>query len=122
MIPPPEPAPGDGLSDLPSCCPVPPAPAVGALLDPDHRTRIDRRLARLEGQVRGVRRMVEEGRWCLDVLTQVEAVQEGLRAVSAELLSGHLRHCVVDAARSGTPESLAARLDEVDTLLRRRRS
>lgn len=109
----------------PSCCPPgpPDSPApTGALLDPDHRLKIDRRLARLEGQVRGVRRMVDEGRWCLDVLAQVEAVQEGLRAVAAELLSGHLRHCVADAARSGSPEVLAQRLDEVDTLLRRKRS
>jgi DNA-binding FrmR family transcriptional regulator len=108
----------------PSCCPptADSAPPTGALLDPDHRSKVDRRLARLEGQVRGVRRMVEEGRWCLDVLAQIEAVQEGLRAVSAELLSGHLRHCVADAARSGSPEALALRLDEVDTLLRRKRS
>jgi len=112
----------DESPQSPDCC-QPDTPASGgALHDPDHRLKIDRRLARLEGQVRGVRRMVDEGRWCLDVLAQVEAVQEGLRAVSAELLSGHLRHCVADAALSGSPEVLARRLDEVDTLLRRKRS
>jgi len=96
-------------------------PPTGALTNSDHRAKIDRRLARLEGQVRGVRKMVEDQRWCLDVLTQVEAIQEGLRGVGAELLSAHLRHCVVDAARLGDESRLAERLAEVDTLLKRRR-
>lgn len=125
------------MTDHPSCCiqttpahqvaaaegeatPVT-TPETGALVHPEHRQKIDRRLARLEGQVRGVRKMVDDRRWCLDVLTQVEAIQEGLRSVSAALLSAHLRHCVADAAKAGDAEALEARLAEVDLLLKRRR-
>jgi len=102
------------------CC-RPTAPATGALADSDHRKGVDRRLARIEGQVRGVRKMVDDQRWCLDVLVQVEAIQEGLRGVAAELLSAHLRHCVVDAARAGDAAVLSDRLAEIDVLLKRRR-
>jgi DNA-binding FrmR family transcriptional regulator len=58
-----------------------------------------RRLARIEGQVRGIARMVENDAYCIDVLTQVSAVTKALQAVSLGLLDEHLRHCVVDAAR-----------------------
>ena len=125
------------MTDHPSCCiQTPPpssassavagpsttaSPESGALVHPEHRQKIDRRLARLEGQVRGVRKMVDDRRWCLDVLTQVEAIQEGLRGVSAALLSAHLRHCVADAAKAGDAAALEARLAEVDLLLKRRR-
>lgn len=125
------------MTNHPSCCiqnpPAPsaegsdpsdssaPPPETGALVHPEHRLKIDRRLARLEGQVRGVRKMVDDRRWCLDVLTQVEAIQEGLRCVSAALLSAHLRLCVADAAKAGDPVALEARLAEVDLLLKRRR-
>jgi CsoR family transcriptional regulator, copper-sensing transcriptional repressor len=59
------------------------------------------RLRRIEGQVRGVQRMVEEGRYCADILTQVSAIQEALRGVSKLLMRNHLQHCVTDALRSG---------------------
>jgi CsoR family transcriptional regulator, copper-sensing transcriptional repressor len=62
-----------------------------------------KRLARVEGQVRGVRRMVEEDRYCIDVLTQVAAVERALEAVALGLLDDHVRHCVLDA-EGGTRE------------------
>jgi len=58
-----------------------------------------RRLRRIEGQVRGIHRMVEEDAYCIDVLTQVAAVTKALQAVSLGLLEDHVGHCVVDAAR-----------------------
>lgn len=58
-----------------------------------------RRLRRVEGQVRGIARMVEEDEYCIDVLTQVSAVTKALQAVSLGLLEDHIAHCVVDAAR-----------------------
>ncbi|WP_153395889.1 metal-sensitive transcriptional regulator [Ornithinicoccus halotolerans] len=58
-----------------------------------------RRLRRVEGQVRGIARMVEEEEYCIDVLTQVSAVTKALQAVSLGLLEDHIAHCVVDAAR-----------------------
>jgi DNA-binding FrmR family transcriptional regulator len=59
------------------------------------------RLRRVEGQVRGVHRMVEEDAYCIDVLTQIAAATKALQAVAVGLLEGHLAHCVVDAARDG---------------------
>ncbi len=58
-----------------------------------------KRLARIEGQVRGIKRMVEEDTYCIDVLTQISAVTKALHAVSLGLMEDHLGHCVVDAAR-----------------------
>lgn len=58
-----------------------------------------KRLARVEGQVRGIARMVENDTYCIDVLTQVSAVTKALQAVSLGLLEDHIAHCVVDAAR-----------------------
>ena len=61
------------------------------------------RLRRVEGQVRGVARMVESEAYCIDVLTQISAATKALQAVAVGLLEDHLSHCVVDAARNGDP-------------------
>jgi len=61
------------------------------------------RLRRVEGQVRGVARMVESDAYCIDVLTQISAATKALQAVAVGLLEDHLSHCVVDAARRGDP-------------------
>jgi DNA-binding FrmR family transcriptional regulator len=66
---------------------------------------IQRRLRRIEGQVRGLQRMVDEDRYCISVLEQVAAVTRALQAVSLELIDDHLSHCVVDAARAGGAEA-----------------
>jgi CsoR family transcriptional regulator, copper-sensing transcriptional repressor len=68
----------------------------------DKQALLDR-LRRIEGQVRGVHRMVEEDTYCIDVLTQIAAATKALQAVAVGLLEGHLAHCVVDAAREGDP-------------------
>lgn len=60
-----------------------------------------RRLARIEGQVRGITRMVEDDRYCIDVLTQVAAVSTALTAVAKKVLDSHVEHCVADALASG---------------------
>ena len=65
------------------------------------KDRLRLRLRRIEGQVRGLQRMVEEERYCPDVMEQVSAVQESLRAVGQLLLRNHLQHCVTGAVRSG---------------------
>ena len=64
-----------------------------------------RRLKLIEGQARGIARMVEEDQYCIDILTQVAAITSALKAVSLGLLNDHLSHCVVDAARRGGVES-----------------
>jgi CsoR family transcriptional regulator, copper-sensing transcriptional repressor len=74
------------------------------------------RLKRIEGQIRGIHRMIEDDRYCADILTQVAAVQEALRGVGRELLRNHLRHCVTQATRNGGREADAA-YDEVINLM-----
>ena len=64
-----------------------------------------KRLRRIEGQTRGLQRMVDEDTYCIDVLTQVAAVTKALQAVSLTLLEDHMNHCVVDAARVGDAEA-----------------
>ena len=64
-----------------------------------------RRLRRIEGQVRGLHRMVEEDKYCIDILTQVSAVNKALQSVAVGLVEDHLGHCVRDAMTSGGPEA-----------------
>ena len=63
-----------------------------------------KRLRRIEGQIRGLQRMVEEEQYCIDVLTQVSAATKALQSVALSLLDEHLGHCVVEAAQKGGPE------------------
>jgi CsoR family transcriptional regulator, copper-sensing transcriptional repressor len=81
-----------------------PSPAYTATKD-----QLLSRLARVEGQVRGVTRMVEDERYCIDVLTQISAAQAALDKVALGLLDGHARHCVIE----GEPDRLEARTDEL---------
>jgi CsoR family transcriptional regulator, copper-sensing transcriptional repressor len=74
------------------------------------------RLKRIEGQVRGVHRMVEENRYCIDVLTQISAVHESLRKVSELLLRDHLDHCVTNAIDSGEKREKERIYDELADL------
>ena len=65
------------------------------------KQKIQTRLRRIEGQVRGVQKMVEQDRYCIDVLTQVNAIRAALESVALQLLADHTEHCVADAIRSG---------------------
>ena len=71
----------------------------------DKREAVQNRLRRIEGQVRGLKRMVDEDVYCIDVLTQVSAVTKALQAVALELLDDHLAHCVAEAVAAGGSES-----------------
>ena len=68
-----------------------------------NRKDLQDRLRRIEGQVRGLQRMVDEDTYCIDVLTQISAATRALQAVALGLLEDHLRHCVVEAAATGDP-------------------
>lgn len=70
-----------------------------------NKAELLRRLRRIEGQVRGIAQMVEDDRYCIDVLTQIAAATKGLQSVAVGTLDSHLRHCVVDAARAGGSEA-----------------
>ena len=81
-----------------------------------------KRLRRIEGQVRGIARMVDEDTYCIDVLTQVAAVTKALEAVSLGLVEDHLGHCVVEAARSSPEEGAAKVREAADAIARLVRS
>jgi CsoR family transcriptional regulator, copper-sensing transcriptional repressor len=72
-----------------------------------------KRLHRIEGQVRGIERMLEEDRYCIDILTQIAAVSTALEAVAFRILDGHVRHCVAGALASGDEEDAAAKTEEL---------
>jgi DNA-binding FrmR family transcriptional regulator len=71
----------------------------------DNKAAIQQRLRRVEGQVRGVSRMVDDDAYCIDVLTQISAATKALQAVAIELLDDHLSHCVADALAHGGAEA-----------------
>ena len=77
-----------------------------------------KRLRRIEGQVAGIRKMVEDDRYCIDVITQVAAVTSALQAASLKLLDSHLAGCVVQAAREGGPEADAKMSEASDAIAR----
>jgi DNA-binding FrmR family transcriptional regulator len=72
-----------------------------------------RRLHRIEGQVRGIERMLEEDRYCIDVLTQIAAVSTALESVAFRILDDHVNHCVAGALASGDPEDAAQKSAEL---------
>ena len=79
------------------------------------------RLRRIEGQVRGIHRMIEEDRYCIDILTQLRSVQRALVRVSDSILERHLRHCVVEAVASQSDSVRDERIREVMDVLERGR-
>ena len=90
--------------------------AVG--VDPDIKDANLNRLRRIEGQVRGLQKMVSEDRYCADIMTQMSSVQEALRAVGRELMRNHLRHCASAAIRSNDADA-DAMYDEIVELMYR---
>jgi DNA-binding FrmR family transcriptional regulator len=77
------------------------------------RDALVRRLHRIEGQVRGIERMVEEDRYCIDVLTQIAAVNTALESLAYRILDAHVQHCVADALASGDADEAAAKSREL---------
>jgi DNA-binding FrmR family transcriptional regulator len=76
----------------------------------DQKDKLVNRLRRIEGQVRGVERMVDEDRYCIDVITQISAIQAALDKVALGLLENHARHCVVGGHANGKPDDLTDEL------------
>jgi CsoR family transcriptional regulator, copper-sensing transcriptional repressor len=81
-----------------------------------------RRLRRIEGQARGLQRMVQDEQYCIDIVTQVSAMTKALQSVALGLVEEHLSHCLVDAARSGGPEADAKVREASDAIARLVRS
>ena len=81
-----------------------------------------KRLRRVEGQIRGLQRMVDDEAYCIDILTQVSAATKALETVALGLLDDHLAHCVVDAARAGGPDAEVKLKEASDAIARLVRS
>ena len=91
-------------------------------VDPAIKDRNLKRLRRIEGQVRGLQNMVEEDRYCADILTQIASVHEALRGVGRELMRNHLKHCATRAIRDGDGAAAESMYDElVDMMYRHAR-
>lgn len=107
---------GSTHSDSAACaCDAEPRKAVG--VDRSLKEANRKRLRRIEGQVRGLQKMVEADRYCADIITQVASVQEALRGVARNLMRNHLRHCAGKALRSGKSGDVERMYDELLDLI-----
>lgn len=88
-------------------------------MHPDHTGQLSG-LNRIEGQVKGIKKMIEEKRYCVDILTQLKAVKAALHRVEQEILKTHIQSCIKDAATAGDPIAVQAKIDEVMNLLNKR--
>jgi CsoR family transcriptional regulator, copper-sensing transcriptional repressor len=91
-------------------------------MKPNTQAACRSRLRRIEGQVRGIQRMIEDDRYCIDVLTQLQAVRAALRKVEDEVLKDHVEHCVHGAIRGGKPKDQIEKIDELFRVLEKRTS
>ncbi|AJT65269.1 metal-sensitive transcriptional regulator [Streptomyces chattanoogensis] len=95
-----------------------PSPSAGVHGYAKQKDAHIKRLRRIEGQIRGLQRMLEEDVYCIDILTQVSASTKGLQSFGLQLLEEHLRHCVADAAAKG-PEAVDAKVQEATKAIER---
>jgi DNA-binding FrmR family transcriptional regulator len=86
---------------------------------PDIKTSSRKRLSRIEGQVRGLAKMVDEDRYCIDIITQISAVRAALRRVEEEVLKDHVSHCVEHAIASGDKANQRAKISELMAVIGR---
>lgn len=77
------------------------------------KDKLVKRLHRIEGQVRGIERMIEDDRYCIDVITQISAVTTALESLAFQILDDHVNHCVADALSSGDPDAAAEKSKEL---------
>jgi DNA-binding FrmR family transcriptional regulator len=94
-------------------CAIPGEPRKAIGVDPELKEANRNRLRRIEGQIRGLQKMVEDDRYCADIITQVASVQEALRGVARNLMRNHLHHCAAKALRSNKKEEAEAMYDEL---------
>jgi DNA-binding FrmR family transcriptional regulator len=94
-------------------CDATTAERKAAAVDPEIKAGNLHRLNRIEGQIRGLHKMVQQDRYCPDILMQISSVQEALRGVSRELMRNHLRHCVTQAVEKGSKQKAAGMYEEI---------
>jgi DNA-binding FrmR family transcriptional regulator len=79
---------------------------------PSHDEQLER-LGKIEGQIKGVRRMIEERRYCIDIVSQIKAVEAALKQVQLGVVEKHIHHCVTESIRSKNPEHLEEKIEEI---------
>ena len=84
----------------------------------DHRAQLSR-VNRIEGQVKGVKNMIEEGKYCVDILTQIKAVRSALKGLELQILEGHAEHCLLSAVTSGNKEIAQEKISEILELIKK---
>jgi CsoR family transcriptional regulator, copper-sensing transcriptional repressor len=104
-------------STVSATCACDAEPRKAVAVDPALKEANRKRLRRIEGQIRGLQKMVEEDRYCADIITQVASVQEALRGVARNLMRNHLHHCASKALRSGKHEDAESMYDELLDLI-----
>jgi DNA-binding FrmR family transcriptional regulator len=110
--------PGVALRVAPSCgCAAQTDRRKAYAVDPEIKTSNLKRLRRIEGQIRGLQRLVEEERYCADILVQMASVQQALRSVGRALMQNHLRHCASQAIRDTAPGRADAMYEELLSLM-----
>jgi DNA-binding FrmR family transcriptional regulator len=105
-----------GTSMKESACHAPGPERKAAGVDPEIKAANLRRLRRIEGQLRGIQKMVEDNRYCADIIVQIASAQEALRGVGRALMKNHLQHCTTQAVQKG-PEQAAVMYDELLELI-----
>src|SRR5499425_3596976 len=108
-----------GISDkiLARCACMPGSGRKAVRVDPELKEANGKRLRRIEGQVRGLERMVEEDRYCADIIVQIASVQEALRGVAKNLMKNHIRHCASKAIGGGKSEEKEVMYEELLALM-----
>ncbi len=102
---------------VPCACSWNAAERKAVAVNPEIKQSNLRRLRRIEGQIRGLQKMVDEERYCADIVVQIASVQEALRGVSRALMQNHLQHCAAQAIRSGNEEQATAQQEELLELI-----
>jgi CsoR family transcriptional regulator, copper-sensing transcriptional repressor len=110
--------PGQSQTSVANCaCETGAAGRKALGVDPQIKQSNQKRLRRIEGQVRGLQKMVEQDRYCADIITQVASVQEALRGVARSLMKNHLHHCATQALQSGKREEAETMYNELLELI-----
>ena len=84
----------------------------------DHRSHLSR-VNRIEGQVRGIKNMIEEKKYCVDILTQIKAARSALKGLELQILEGHANHCLMNAVSSGSKKDAKEKINEVMELIKK---
>lgn len=84
----------------------------------DHKATLTR-VNRIEGQVRGIKNMIEDGKYCVDILTQIKSIRSALKGLEHVILEGHLNHCVINAIESGSKKDSQEKIEEIMELLKK---